>query len=366
MRGDSQQKDRDGADQPSRRSCCWFTLETIGVTVSAFLVEGWGITQIAADPDAGLLDILFLHLGVSGFVLLWLAITLIRKRIGPEPSLIALTTLSLGPLGNAGILVMFVIYFLLGQHSQGFMDWYIALFQEENKTSAQDLFDRLETGRVRSEDSEAIVSFADFLIFGTPEQKQAILMLLAKNFRPAFGPVLLQAINDEDATIRVMAATAAAHVENDFLEKSLALKKQSEDRPNDFDAQMALAYLLDDYGFTGLLDPDRERENRTSASAIYRRCTGLEPNDARPWFAMGRLSLRGGDNAQAIACFHEALSLGKSRTDVAVWLIEAFFKEKRFGELRQLASELDHDLDSLSALNENVKRAVHLWRGESV
>ena len=365
MRGDLRQKDRDGSDRPSCRSRYWFTLEMIGVTVSAFLVEGWGITQIAADPDAGLLDILLLHLGVSGFVLVWLGITLIRKKIGPEPSLIALATLSLGPLGNAGVLLMLVIYFLLGKRSQDFMDWYVALFHEENKTSAQDLFERLETGRARNKDSEAIVSFADFLTFGTPEQKQAILTLLAKNFRPAFGPVLLQAINDEDATIRVMAATAAAHVENDFLEKSLALKKQSEEKPNDFNAQMALAYLLDDYGFTGLLDPDRERENRTSAVAIYRRCTELEPHDARPWFAMGRLSLRGGDNTQAIAYFRQALSLGKSQTDVAVWLIEALFKEKRFGELRQLVGELDYDLDSLAALNENVKRVVHLWRGEN-
>ena len=342
----------------------WFTLEMLVVAVSAFLVEVWGLWQIRASLDTALHQVVIWHLSVSGFVFLWFALAFIRKKTGPEPSLLALATLALGPLGSAGIFIMFVIHFLLGKHSQRFMDWYATLFQEENKTSAQELFERLETGRARSEDSEAIVSFADFLAFGTPQQKQAILTLLAKNFRPEFGPILLQAINDEDATIRVMAATAAAHVENNFLEKSLAMKKQSEKKPNDFEAHMNLAHLLDDYGFTGLLDPDRERENRVSALSIYRRCSELVPDDVRPWVAMGRMSLRGGDNTEAIACFRKALTLKKSQPEVAAWLLEALFEENAFDEVRQLASELDFDLDSLAALNDNVKRAIYLWRGE--
>jgi hypothetical protein len=59
------------------------------------------------------------------------------------------------------------------------------------------------------------------------------------------------------------------------------------------------------------------------------------------------------------------MSLGKSPIDVAVWLSEALFKERRFGELRHLAGELFRDENSLSALTENVRHAVYLWIGEN-
>jgi tetratricopeptide (TPR) repeat protein len=348
------------------RSRRWLTLETIAVALSAFLLEAWGIVQTEADLQADLRQIMLLHLGVSGLILVWLALTFLRKKTGPEPTILALATLALGPLGSGGcFLVMFGLYFLLHKKPQGFMNWYETLFREENKTSGQELFELLETGRARTEDSEVIVSFTDFLAFGTPEQKQAILTLLAKNFRPTFAPALLQALNDGEATVRVMAATAAAHVEKGFLEQSLARKQQSEEKPDDFNAQMDLAHLLDDYGYTGLLDPVREHENRISALALYHRCASLAPNDARPWFAIGRLSLRGGDNTHAITCFRKAMSLDKSQINVAVWLSEALFKERRFGELRHLAGELFSDGDSLSALNENVRHAVYLWIGEN-
>jgi len=347
------------------RSRRWLRLETLAVALSAFLLEAWGMVQAEADLQADLQHIMLLHLGVSGLLLLWLVLTFLRHKTGPEPTLLALATLALGPLGSGGyFLVMFGSYLPHYKKPQGFMHWYETLFREETKTSGQELFELLEMGRVRTEDSEVIVSFTDFLAFGTPEQKQAILTLLAKNFRPTFAPALLEAINDDEATIRVMAATATAHVEKGFLEKSLAMKKQSEEKPDDFNAQMNLALLLDDYGYTGLLDPVRERENRISAMALYQRCASLAPNDARPWFAMGRLSLRGGDNTHAITCFRKAMSLGKSQIDVAVWLSEALFKERRFGELRQLAGELFRDGDALSALNENVRHAVYLWIGE--
>jgi len=47
-----------------------------------------------------------------------------------------------------------------------------------------------------------------------------------------------------------------------------------------------------------------------------------------------------------------------------VWLSEALFKERRFSELRHLASELNRDGDSLVTLNENLMHSVHLWSGE--
>jgi tetratricopeptide (TPR) repeat protein len=348
------------------RSRRWLTLETIAVALSACLLEAWGLVQAEANLQADLRQIMLLHLGVSGLVLVWLVLTFVRGKTRPEPTILALATLALGPLGSGGcFLAMLGSYMVPNKRPQGFIRWYKTLFWEENKTSGQELYELLATGRARTEDSEAIVSFTDFLAFGTPAQKQAILTLLAKNFRPTFSPALLQAINDDEATVRVMAATAAAHIEKGFLEQSLARKQQSEEKPDDFNVQLDLAHLLDDYGYTGLLGPVRERENRIAAMALYQRCVNLAPNDARPWFAMGRLSLRGGDHTHAIACFRQAMALGKSQIDVAVWLSEALFKEKRFGELRHLADELFRDKEALSPLNESVRQAVYLWIGEN-
>ena len=341
-------------------------LETMAIALSACLLEAWWLVQTQAPPHADLRRIILLHAGVGGLTLAWFVWTLWRKQTSPEPALLALATLSLGPLGSGGcFLAMLGSALRLHQQRQGFMHWYAMMFREERKTSSQELFELLETGRARSNDTHAVVSFTDFLNVGTPEQKQAILTLLAKNFRPAFAPALLQAINDDEATVRVMAATASAHVEKGFAERSLAAQQESEEKPDDFDAQMHLATLLDDYGYTGLLGPARERENRIAAMALYERCAHLAPQDPRPWFAMGRLSVRGGDNARAIACFHKAIALGTNQIDVAVWLSEALFKERRFGELRHLADEFFHTQEAFSALNENVRHAVSLWMGEN-
>ena len=127
MRRKKHHNHRDEAPQPSLRGRHWLTLETIGIALIAFLIEAWGMVQIASTPEVDVWQIMLLHIRVSGFLLVWLALTFLRKKTGPEPTILALTTCALGPLGSVGVLIMYAIYFLFSKQSQGFIYWYTGI-----------------------------------------------------------------------------------------------------------------------------------------------------------------------------------------------------------------------------------------------
>lgn len=278
------------------------------------------------------------------------------------PGLLTITTTFLGVLGPLFTLVTVLLYLVFRTVATNFHEWYVSLFPEHHYGEAEMLYEQISTGRDQSTAS-AQDSFIDIMGLGTPGQKQAVVALVSRNFRPVFTPALKLALADKDPSVRVQAATAVARVENQFHEKWLTLESRTQRHPKDSVAWHALARHLDDYAFAGLLDVAREAEIRTRALTAYRACYELHPENSGARCDLGRLLLRLG-NVLETAQILEPLIPTSRDARVLSWYTECLYRLRRFEELRVLAADIPARIGG--ALPEGLSDLVKLWGGEPV
>lgn len=244
-----------------------------------------------------------------------------------------------------------------------FEDWYAALFPTEAESRALELYRRLEAGQEGVSASTSLTAFVDILRLGSPEQKEAVVTILSRNFRPAFAPALRLALQDDVPSVRVQAATAAAEIENDFLARSIELRRAAETHPEDVEAHVRLATYYDDYSYSGMLDPLREEENRRLALLHYREALKRRPGDLALEAAVGRCLVRSGDLTRAERWIARSLRRGLDDRGLFVWYLDCLFALRRFDELRRLVRDNRGILlgDGTSRPGDPVPASVRLW-----
>ena len=303
-----------------------------------------------------------LHLALCGLVGLWVRGLARRGRDLRLAGLLLVTMVPLGPVGAACTVVTAAMLVLFGRYATGFQDWYLSLFPDSETGPARELYELIVTGRENAH-LAAGDSFTDVMWIGSPQQKQAVIALVARHFRPAFTPALKAGLADADPSVRVQAATATARVEHEFNERWLALDHAARDRAEDPDALAALARHLDDYAFCGLLDANREAEIREKALEGYRRSLELAPDDDGIRLDLGRLLLRCGLAAEAAARLEPLVDRTPDRR-ILYWYAESLFRLSRFAELRALPGRRPDLLGDEAALPDTLRDVFALWRDD--
>lgn len=125
---------------------------------------------------------------------------------------------------------------------------------------------------------------------------------------------------------------------------------------------LALASFHDDYSFTGILDDEREKENRTRALALFEEYLEMHPSDGVVRTRYGRLMLRMGNTDGAIECFKQAFQNEHTSTR-ASWLAEAYFRAGRFSELRRFAVEVANYPELMNKMEASVQHSMRSWMG---
>lgn len=287
-----------------------------------------------------------------------------RARAGNDLRFLLLlvtATALLGPLGAAGTLAAMILRAVFERSSLPFEQWYQALFPEEKSNFEVDLLEAARTQGEEPGNRGGVVSFRDVLSFGTPEQKQAAVAVIAEHFQPSFAPALLQALRDPSNAVRVQASAAIARVENSFHERLMALSKIVEEDPDNPEALQALARHYDDYAYTGLLDPDREAENRRKSVGLYHLYLRWNPQDREARTRLGRSLLRQGAFAEAAACLGEILEQGAATPQSLLWHMECLFRLGSFAELRKAARRRYEEIAGESGLPAHALEAVQTW-----
>jgi tetratricopeptide (TPR) repeat protein len=198
---------------------------------------------------------------------------------------------------------------------------------------------------------------------GSTAQKQAVVSLLSRNFRPMFAPALKLALTDEDSSLRVQAATAAANIENQFLETSVALKARLDKTPDDFNVALAMARHYDDYAFSGILDQDQEKENRERAVELYHRCLAIKPDDPQVTTAVGRFLLREDKIEEAGKWVAAAVDKGIDHLTMLNWHLECLYRMGDYDRIRELVGARYDQLARSEAQPQVLKDVVNLWAG---
>ncbi len=289
-----------------------------------------------------------------------------RGRSAVASLLCFAATATMAAPGAWGAIVAGLALMVFRRRATSFEEWYASLFPTEAESRALELYRRLEAGQEGVAASSSLAAFVDILRLGTPEQKEAVVTILSRNFRPAFAPALRLALQDPVPSVRVQAATAAAEIENDFLARSIELTRDIEARPDDVEAHVRLASFYDDYSYSGMLDPLREEENRKLALVHYREALKRRPGDLSLEAAVGRCLVRSGDLARAERWIARSLRRGLDDRGLFVWYLDCLFALRRFDELRALIAK-NRDIllgDGQSRPGDPVPASVRLWLEE--
>jgi tetratricopeptide (TPR) repeat protein len=273
--------------------------------------------------------------------------------------LVAVAHAALGPVGSAGAMLANALGVYFDRHATPVDEWRRTLFPEAVEDPDAKLWALVD---LRNTDRPtAIAPFVDVIEHGALAQKQAVVALIAKHFRPAFAPALRRALQDPQNAVRVQAATAVSLIEAAATSDALTLERQRRERPDDPSVLLQLARHEDSYAFTGLLDPNREQESRGRAIEAYRAYLTQCPDDTTALHELGRLCARLGRHAEALSCFEEVVAHDDSPT-ARLWIMECLFHLQRFGELRQRARESAALLSGKpGALPLETEQVLKLW-----
>jgi tetratricopeptide (TPR) repeat protein len=296
-------------------------------------------------------------------VLLLVLYASLERRAGNEWShalLLSASTLTMGPIGPAGTLLFLLLHVYYRRSSLTFQEWYDSLFPQEETSFTLRIHEEIELAGKEIAQAEPPVPFVEFMRAGSSKQKQTVIALVAKNFKPVFAKTLLLALRDKSNAIRVQAATTMARIENQFLEETLRLKEALEANPEDEGLLLQLARHYDDYAFTGLLDSSREQKNREQAKLLYQQYLQKNPDDQRIQIAFGRILVREGKCEEARTWLTECLGRGKASPELILWLAESEFHLKDWSGLRRRLR--DHSKLLLEAdLPDQILDTLKLW-----
>lgn len=332
--------------------------------VAALLVEGISLYYLLKE-SLTLVHFLLIH--ALMVAVLWFY-TRNQQQEGEDtrfPMLLTLTTALLGPFGAAGSLLTMLLHNIYARQALSFLDWFRTIFPSRLRTLPIEIEEGLATGRDMSDRKYNVLPFMDVITHGTEAQKREAISKMGDRFYPGFAPALLQALSDPSNAIRVQAATVIGRVENDFLERSYVLEREAGKEDATAEDILALAKHYDDYAFTGLLDIQRERENRKKALSGYKRYLKLHPEDQAVRKSIGRLYLRMDKKRKAAEWFKDIIERGHATPQIEIWYMEALYRTGQYNALREFitsrnfAEEIEED-----SLYQAIAPSIRLWQGK--
>lgn len=324
--------------------------------IAEFTIVRLYIDGTISGQHAGLL-----HLTVVVMLCAYVWLCRCTDRDLRYPIVLTATTLTTGPVGPIGTLFAFALTLSLLSSTTSFEEWYAKLFSDTDADDAVLLAEHIQQVQNTMTSDKIPTPFGDVLSFGNFAQKQKVIAMIIKNFRPAFAPSLQMALRDSNSAVRVQAATAMAKIERGFMTKTMELNSAHANAPRDSAVLLRLARHLDDYAFSGILDHGQEQENRTQALRLYRNYIDLQPDNLSVRLAVGRLLIRQQEHRAAVAWFEESLRQGHSSSQLLLWLIESQFHLGALSEVRRLVDAHKHELIGDVRVPDKVILALKMW-----
>jgi hypothetical protein len=305
-----------------------------------------------------LTEALLLH-GVISILVVGGLLLLRGRELGAGIALYILSIVTLGPIGALGCLVMELTRWISSRSTMSFDEWYERLFPHTVTDPTQTLYELIEWRGAKPNNESSVAPFCEVLDEGSVTQKQSVVTLIADHFRPEFAPALQRALNDSEPAIRVQAATAAARIENAFLERFVVLQENHAREPNNPSIARRIALHHETYARTGLLDSDRASIEREIALDFNMRILQVSPNDPEITAAAAKLLLELGRPDESIRLLRPWLR-SKSIPSILVGpMAEALYAVNRLRLLRRVSAHL---LDRLTKPDDEPLRAsLRIW-----
>lgn len=271
--------------------------------------------------------------------------------------LLAILLPGLGPIALAtGALTLLMTPFLRRQ-SHDAEAWRATLFPAPDEDGLDDRFKRSEENALIQRDSGRVVAFADVLRLGDLAQQERVVALMAREYRPAFAPLLRAALNAPVRSLRAQAAAALSLIEARFAAEVQTLRAGP--------ASAQLAIKLDEMANSGLWEESRTRTLRGEAASIWAATAVADPTDERAAAALGRDLLQLGQVTAGREALERAYALGLASAALLGWLAEARFLDGDLQGVENLLAAHHADLLPLLHSGSPLAPALRLWLTES-
>jgi predicted Zn-dependent protease len=184
--------------------------------------------------------------------------------------------------------------------------------------------------------------------------------MVSDRFQSEFSPILRLALNDSEPAIRVQAASVVARIENDFLQRSVALKRMQIHGRSDMMLHRELAQYYATYAALGLLDPGRANAAMLEALDHYTIVLRENPKDPTIVEPIARLLLRLDRPDEAFQILKPWLAAGNISSCCAELYTEALFQLGKFADIRKFLQKHEHALRAES-FDEQGRAAIGFW-----
>jgi hypothetical protein len=351
-------KNRSSAEEINLLDATLFFLMT-----SLVLLIEIRIIQLWLDKGLNTSIFLGIHTGVVAMLGIW---TLVLHRFGYNmhyPPLLTLFTAVLGPFGVGGTLVATGLYHWLKRTSTPFSEWYQALFPDFEDAGIRNIFDNAVSTKELHLEKQAVVPFMDVLHYGTTQQKQAMIVLLIAHHHGKFAGVLRKALEDKDGSVRVLAAKGMTKIEQYYMNRNMDLEIQyREKKISSFDLMKSQILNDDEYIYSGILDPIREKDIRLRTIKTCKSYLQKFPEDLQIRFILGRMLLRGGKDEHAAEWYEESLRQGFKSPQIFAWYFECLFRLGQFKQLREQTALYFEEVEQFKhVFQPDVFQVMKIW-----
>lgn len=260
---------------------------------------------------------------------------------------VALTSPFLGPMAALAGLVILAVIAVAHDPVANASIWHEHLFPNlavDELTERTEEISRRQSG---NDGAGEIESFFDVLQWGTLPEKEHVLSLISRSFRPEFAPVLRAGLAVDDLGLRAQAAAGLSMLETRISARLGNLQEAFRDAgPEQRNiAAIDLAIALSDAAHTGLYDEARNAEMRREIVSILTDCA--DRVDPRINTMLGRTLIQLGEFDRAVETLSgvaDATTSGEAAFD---WLLEGVFRQ---GDYRRIGSLVEGRAESVRSL----------------
>lgn len=265
---------------------------------------------------------------------------------------------AMGPFAAAACVLVLAAAPLLRRGTRGDAMWRSHLFPETGTDPVARQVAALD--RAAADGGTAgVAAFADVLRWGSLEQQERVVVLMSREFRPGFAPLMREALSSVTPGLRAQAAAGLAMVEARFEAQGGELRRAAVS--GEAAAMLALARHLDGLANSALLDPSRSAAVRAEAVGIYQAHLAAQPDDPDVQAALGRDLMQVGRLDDAIAAMRAALARGLATPSLVGWLAECLYRKREIGQVSQLIAEHEGVLRPVVQEGTPLAAALGLW-----
>jgi len=338
----------------------FISLASIALCIETWAVRLWFSEGMDSSTVAEI------HLGVVVTLSLWTGLSNHSGHGRQLAYLLTLFTAVLGPFGTGGILVTAGLYHWYKKSATPFSEWYESLFPDMEHLKIKKIYDKAVDERNFHAADNPVIPFIDVLHYGTVKQKQAMIVLLIKNHHGKFAHVLRKALEDDDGSVRVLAAKGMTKIEQHFLDRNMELEKRFKDNKITNSEFLKIQVLNDDeYLYSGILDEIRAEEVRLRSLKTCKKYLLLHPDDLDIRFILGRMFLRHGQSDQAVNWFEECIREGFISPKIYAWYFECMYQMGQFKKLRETAALHFEEIQEFKQIFQpDVFEVIRIWAGQ--